>query len=210
MPLPIAEDVFDTVGIDLITKLPKSNGYNSILVCTDNLSKYVITVPLKDEKADSIIHAFFNHVVAKHGCPRVVISDRGSNLIGESSRDFFRYFGIIRQLTTPYHPQSNGQTERFNRTLAASLTAHVFKHQASWSDYLQAATFAYNTSVHSVTRVPPYLVVFSRQPRLPIENVLERSEFIDPTRPPPGQLSTETVRKIKTSYSRTRRRTRLA
>lgn len=197
MPLPIAEDVFDTVGIDLITKLPRSNGYNTILVCTDNLSKYVVTVPLRDEKADSIIHAFFNHVVAKHGCPRVVISDRGSNLIGESSRDFFRYFGIIRQLTTPYHPQSNGQTERFNRTLAASLTAHVFKHQENWSDYLQAATFAYNTSVHSVTRVPPYIAVFGREPRLPIENVLERSEFIDPTRPPPGQLSTEAVRKMK-------------
>lgn len=197
MPLPVAEDVFDTVGIDLMTKLPRSHGYNTILVCTDNLSKYVVTVPLKNETSESIIHAFFNHVVAKHGCPRVVISDRGSNFIGESSRDFFRYYGIKRQLTTPYHPQSNGQTERFNRTLAASLTAHIYKHQSDWSDYLQAATFAYNTSVHSVTRVSPYIAIFGREPRLPIENVLERSEFIDPDRPPAGQLSTETVKLMK-------------
>jgi len=197
-PLPIAEDVFDTVGIDLITKLPRShNGYNTILVCTDNLSKYVVTAPLKDEKAETIIHAFFNSVISKHGCPRVVISDRGANISGEASRDFFRLFGIKRHLTSAYHPQSNGQTERFNRTLAASLTIYVDKHQKTWSDYVQALTFAYNISEHSVTRVTPYELIFHRRPRVPIDNVLERSEFVDPSRPEPGSLSSETVNKMK-------------
>lgn len=196
-PLPIAEDVFDTVGIDLITKLPRSNGYNSILVCTDNLSKFVITVPLRDEQARSLIHAFHNFVIAKHGCPRVVLSDRGSNMMAEETKDFFRLFGIKRIYTSAYHPQTNGQTERFNRTLAASLTQYVCKRQNDWSDYLQALTFAYNVTEHSVTRVTPFELIYHRRPRLPIDNVLERSEFVDPTRPAPGTLSSETVKTMK-------------
>ena len=197
-PLPIAEDVFDTIGIDLITKLPRSHcGYNTILVCTDNLSKYVISVPLRNELAETIIHGFFNHVIAKHGCPRLVISDRGANISGERSRDFFRLFGIQRQLTSPYHPQSNGQTERFNRTLKSSLTLFVNRNQKDWPDFVQAITFAYNISEHAVTRVTPFELVFGRKPRIPLDNVLDRSEFIDPHRPKPGVLSSETVNRMK-------------
>lgn len=185
-PLPIAEDVFDTVGIDLITKLPRSHsGFNTIFVCTDNLSKYVIAVPIKDELAQTIVHTFFNQVIAKHGCPRVVLSDRGANISGERSRDFFRLFGIKRILTSPYHPQTNGQTERFNRTLAASLTVFVERNQKDWSDYVAAITFAYNISEHAVTHTSPFELVFGRKPRIPIDNLLDRSEFINPMAPRP-------------------------
>lgn len=197
-PMPVAEDAFDIVGIDLITKLPVSHdGFNTILVCTDNLSKYAIAVPLKNELAETIIHAFFNHVVAKHGCPKVVISDRGANISGERSRDFFRLFAIKRRLTSAYHPQSNGQTERFNRTLKASLTMYVDANQRDWSSFVQAITFAYNITVHSVTKVAPFEAVFGRAPRIPLDNLIERSEFIDPTRPAPGRLSSEDVIKMK-------------
>lgn len=197
-PLPIAEDVFDTVGIDLITKLPESTeGFTNILVCTDNLSKYVITVPLKDGSSQNILHAFFNYVIAKHGCPKVVISDRGANLIGERSRDFFRLFGIKRHLTSGYHPQSNGQTERFNRTLAASLTSYVSRNQKDWPDFIQAITFAYNISEHAVTRVSPYELIFKCKPRLPIDNLMNRNEFIDPLRPAPEVMSTTAIQLMK-------------
>lgn len=196
-PLPIAEDVFDTVGIDLITKLPNSRGFNTILVCTDNLSKYAVTAPLKNEAADTVINAFFNAFIAKYGCPKLVISDRGANLIGATSRDFFEIYGIKRQVTSPRHPQSNGQTERFNRTLAASLTMYVAQSQQDWSEYLQAMTFAYNISEHSVTYVAPYELVFNRKPRLPIDNMMERSEFIDPEQPSPGLLSTAAMQLMK-------------
>lgn len=200
-PLPVAEEVFDTVGIDLIVRLPhdkkRSVYYSAILMCSDHLSKYVIAVPLRDEKAETIIHAFFNHVIAKFGCPRLVISDRGSNISGEESKDFFKLFGIERQLTSAYRPQSNGQTERVNRTLKASLTAFVQSNQLNWSDYLQAIVFAYNITAHTVTRVTPYEMVFGRRPRIPIDNIMSRNEFIDPLHPAPGALSSETVRMLK-------------
>ena len=196
--MPIAEDVFDIVGIDLITKLPKSHdGYNTILVCTDNLSKYAITVPLKNELAETIIHAFFNNVIAKHGCPKVVLSDRGHNISGERSRDFFRLFAIKRRLTSAYHPESNGQTERFNRTLKTSLTMYVEENQKNWSDFVQAITFAYNITIHDVTKIAPFQALFGRAPRIPLDNIIERQEFIDPSRPAPGRLSSEDVLKMK-------------
>lgn len=136
-PMPIAEDIFDIVGIDLITKLKTSHdGYNTILVCTDNLSKYAITVPLKNETAETIVQAFFNHVIAKHGCPKIVISDQGSSISGETSRDFFRLFAIKRMRTSVYHPESNGQTERFNRTLKTSLTMYIDESQENWADFV--------------------------------------------------------------------------
>lgn len=196
--MPIAEDAFDIVGIDLITKLPVSHdGFNTILVCTDNLTKYAIAIPLKNELAETIIHAFFNHVVAKHGCPKIVISDRGANLSGERSRDFFRLFAIQRKLTSAYHPQSNGQTERFNRTLKTSLTMYVDANQKDWSSFIPAITFAYNITIHSVTKVAPFEAVFGRAPRIPLDNLIERSQFIDPTRPAPGRLSSEDVLRMK-------------
>lgn len=193
-PLPVAEEIFDTVGFDLITKLPISHsGHNTIFVCTDNLSKYTIAVPLKNEKSITVFTAFFNHVIAKFGCPRIVLSDNGANIRGQ---EFFKLYGIKRRFTSSYHPQTNGQTERFNRTLAVSLTIYVEQNQKNWSDYVQALTFAYNISEHSVTRVSPFEFVFNRKPRLPLDNLLNRNEFINPRRKQ-GILSPSNIRVIK-------------
>lgn len=197
-PLPIAEDVFNTLGMDLLVKLPKSSdNYNTILVVTDNLSKYVITMPLRNERSDTIIYAFFNQVIAKYGCPKLVITDCGHNLISERANYFFKMFGIKRRTTSPYRPQSNGQTERFNRTLAASLSTYVDRNQKDWPDYLQAVTFAYNITEHSVTRVSPFELVFGRKPRIPLDNIMERCEFINPHRPIDGSFSNTRIAHIK-------------
>lgn len=197
-PLPVAENVFDTLGMDLLCKLPRSKtGYCAVLVITDNLSKYVIAIALKDEKADTIIHAFFNNVIAKYGCPKLVISDRGANITGERSRDFFRLFGIKRSLCTAYHPQTNGQTERFNRTLAVSLSTFVERNQRDWPDYLQAIIFAYNISEHSVTHISPYELVFGKRPRIPLDNLFQREEFIDPHNPVPHVITDATIQMMK-------------
>lgn len=178
-PMPIAEDIFDFVGIDLIVKLPRSKaGYNTILVCTDNLSKYAITVPLQNECAATITNAFFTHVIAKFSCPKAILTDQGPNISGTHAEAFYKAFGIRRFRTSPYHPQTNGQTERFNRTLKASLTNYVYNQQQLWSDYLPAVTFAYNISRHSVTGFSPFELVFGKKPRIPLDNLLHRNEFI--------------------------------
>lgn len=197
-PLPIAGEVFDFVGIDLIGPLPPTKeGHTMVLVATDNLSKYAITVPLKNGLSNSICHALTNHLIAIHGCPKVILSDRGANLIGEECRDFFRQYGIRRRLTSAHHPQTNGQTERFNRTLKVALTHFVNENQNDWHDFLHSVTFAYNITEHSVTKIPPFELVFGRAPRIPIDNLLGRDQFIDPNRPAAGWASSEAIKKMR-------------
>lgn len=183
-PLPIAAEPFDIVGVDLITKLPKSNaGYNAILVCTDNLSKFVVAEPIKDETADTFIHVFFRSVICKFGCPRTIITDQGQNFASKVTRTFLKSYGIKRNQTSAYHPQTNGQTERFNRTLAASLTMYVSKNQKNWSDYVAGIVFAYNITEHSVTKASPFEIIYRYKPRIPLDNLLDRDEYIDPMNP---------------------------
>lgn len=183
-PIPIAEDVFDNIGIDLIDKLPISRtGKNSILVMTDNLSKYVVTVNLQDGLADTINTAIFEHFITKFGCPKTIISDRGSNLTSMENNNFFNSLGIKRITTTAYHPQANGQTERFNRVIGAQLAMFVEKSQRDWCKFVPALTFAYNVSKHSVTNVTPYELVFARKPRIPAENIFGRQQYINPNCP---------------------------
>lgn len=180
-------------------ELPKSDdGYIAILACTNNLPKYAITKPPKNELAETIVHAFPNHVVAEHERLKVVIHvyDRGADKSGKSSRDFFRPFAIKRQLTSAYHPHSSRKTERFNRTLKTSLTMYVNDNQKDWPYLLQALKFACNITLNSVTNVTPFDVVFGRLPCIPLDNIIE-NEFIDPTRPSTGTLSTEDVLKMK-------------
>lgn len=183
-PLPIAEEVFDTVGIDLIDKLPISKKGNShILVMTDNLSKYVIAVPLSDSLAETINNAIYEELITKFGCPKIIISDRGSNLTAVENNNFFNSLGIRRILTTAYHPQSNGQTERYNRVIKAQLTMFVEKAQKNWCTFVSALVFAYNVSKHSVTHVTPYEMVFARKPRIPMDNIFGRQQYINPNCP---------------------------
>lgn len=198
MPMPIAEDVFDTVGFDLVGPLPPNKEFfKHVLVCTDNLSKYVITVPIRHKDTATITSASFNHVIAKHGCPKIIISDNAREFVSTEATEFFRTFGIRSRTTSYAHPQTNGQTERFNRTLKEALTQYIEDSQQDWPDFLQAITFAYNISEHSVTKIPPFEMVFHRTLRIPIDNLLGRDEFVDPNRPAPGCFATDSVRRIK-------------
>lgn len=144
-PLSIAEDVFDSIGIDLASKLPKSErGFDSILVVAESSSKFLVTVALGGEKSNAVIHLLFNNFIAKFGVPKAVLCDRGTNLNSQVVNDVCRPFGIGTKRTSAYRPQTNGQTKGFSPTLAASLTMYVESNQRNWPGYLQALTFAYN------------------------------------------------------------------
>ena len=101
-------------------------------------------------------------------------SDQGSNLNAEVNQKLCRLLGIECTRTTAYHPQGNGQVERFNRTVEAMLAQMVGEHHSDWDKHLQKAIFAYRTSLYESTGYSPYLVNFGRSPVLPVDVMLGR------------------------------------
>lgn len=170
IPMPIPKQVFEIIGMDLMGPLPTSSDRNKwILVITDYLSKYVIVRPLKSATTEQIIAVLREDVFYSHGLPKTVISDNGSNLTSFQMRDVFRHLGIEQKTTSPYRPQTNGQTERYNRVLGTQLAIFAEENQRSWDRYLHALAFAYNTTIHASHLSTPYFIVYGRHPLKPID-----------------------------------------
>ncbi|KFD69482.1 hypothetical protein M514_18354 [Trichuris suis] len=118
-----------------------------------------------EETAELLVTQFF----AKFVPPDTIHSDQGSTFEASLMGNLFELFGIEKTRTTPYHPQSNGLVERFNRTLLDVLRALVSETPGNWDSALPFATMAYNTSVHEATGVTPYFALFGREVRLPVD-----------------------------------------
>ena len=154
------------VAMDLLGPLPKTtHGNRHVLVMTDRFTKLTRSIPLRTTTASVVASAFLDHWVYPYGAPRYVLTDNGPQFAAK----FFdavacALLGVRHYLTTAYHPQTNGQTERFNRTLVARLRHYVEEHQRDWDDYVQPLTFAYNTQVHRSTETTPFDLVLTRAP----------------------------------------------
>ena len=132
--------------------------------------------PLRSITADAVVRAFCEAWVFKFGPPALLLSDNG----GQFTSKFFQHVGKIlgvRQLfTTAYYPQTNGQVERFNRTILAGLRHFCSEHGQDWDEFSSAITFAYNNKVHRATGLTPLQLVLTRPP-CPLS--LEKVEQID-------------------------------
>ena len=108
--------------VDIIGELPESNGYNAILVITDRLSKMIIAIPTNmDLTVYGAARLFRDHVWSKHGLPKKVISDRGPQFAAQFMRDLHKLMGVTANISTAYHPQTDGQTERINQKIKQYL-----------------------------------------------------------------------------------------
>ena len=116
-PLPIPEYNWQSIGMDLITDLPVTpSGYNAIVVVVDRLSKMVHLMPTKTTvTAPALAKLFFDQVVRLHGVPEDLVSDRDSKFTSSFWTELLKLCGTRMSMPTPYHPQSDGQTERMNR-----------------------------------------------------------------------------------------------
>ena len=125
-PLPMPEGVWRDVSMDFIEGLPKSNGYNVILVVVDRLTKYAHFIPMKHPyTASTIAQAFLDNVVKLHGLPNSIISDRDTVFVSHFSTQLFKLYKVNLTLSTAYHPQTDGQTERVNQCLEMFLRCSV-------------------------------------------------------------------------------------
>ena len=102
-----------------------------------------------------------------HGVPERILTDQGKNFQSVLLATLWDLLDVFQLRTSPYHPECDGQTERFNRTFVAMLRAYVNECHSNWDEFLDLMLFAYRTSVHKTTGMTPYEVIFGRQPKLP-------------------------------------------
>lgn len=169
-PLPIPKAIWEEVSLDFIVKLPpsKANGvvYDSILVIVDRLSKMALYIPASEKwTARDFADCFFRCVVSKYGMPLGIVSDRGTLFTSAFWTELCFQAQMKRRLSTAYHPQTDGQTERQNQTLEAYLRAFTGDTQDDWASLLPLAEFAYNNSEHTSTGVSPFFMVMGKNPR---------------------------------------------
>jgi len=124
--------------------------------------------------AKTAAKVLFEELICKYGAPRELWSDRGKSFLGETVKYLTDLFQTKQKFTSGYHPQTNGLTERFNRTIIDELAKSVNADKDDWVELLPPKLFAYNTSVQSATGYTPFELLHSFMPRLPTDiNLVE-------------------------------------
>lgn len=170
-PLPIPDEKWSTITMDLITKLPKTKtGLDAIVVFVDKLTKMVHYAPTHSTvKAPELAKIFIERVVRLHGVPQVIVSDRDPRFTGHFWRAMFQAIGTKLAMSTAYHPQTDGQTERANRTLEETLRAYVNTKHDDWDTHLPLIEFAYNNKINASTGFTPFFLNYGVHPRVPAD-----------------------------------------
>ena len=168
-PLHIPAYPFQSVSMDLITGLPKtSNKFDTIVVMVCRLTKYVILIPTVEKlSAEGFAQLWVDHLVSKHGCPESIVSDRDVRFTSAFWKTLNGLVGAEAHMSTAFHPQSDGQTERMNRLLEETLRHFVCYNQSDWDSHLQMASFAINNAVNGSTKDSPFHLLKGFHPRLP-------------------------------------------
>ena len=196
-PLPIPQRNWDCVSLDFIGPLPKtSNGYDMIMTVVDKLSKMIHIIPTTSSAtAPDTAQLFFSHVFKHHGLPSSVISDRDTKFTSDFWTCLFNLTGTRLLLSTAYHPQTDGQTERANRTIEDMLRPYVSSHHTDWDQHIAAVEFAYNNSVHAGTGFTPFYLNYGQHPRTPA------SLLAPPADPAPNAAADAFISRLRTNVA---------
>ena len=179
--MPLATNPMQIIGIDLIRPFAESPAGNRyVFTVVDRCTGWAEAFPLKDKSNKSVWEAFTNLFLSRHGVPEVIISDNGGEFTAIDWERYLQQLGVDHRHTTPVHPQSNGRTERFNRTLKSMLEKLVNNNTADWDDRLGDALLAYRTSVSTVHGHTPFHLMYGRRSRMPLTRALAGSAGCNP------------------------------
>ncbi|GJR48650.1 putative reverse transcriptase domain-containing protein [Tanacetum coccineum] len=179
--------------MDFITKLPKSSsGYDTIWVIMDRLTKSAHFLPIREDyKTEKLAKIYVNEIVARHGVPVSIISDRDGRFTSHLWQALQEALGTRLDMSTAYHPQTDGQSERTIQTLEDMLRACVMDFGGSWDTHLPLIEFSYNNSYHTSIKCAPFEALYGRKCRSPvIWTEVGESQLIGP------EIMQETTEKI--------------
>ena len=172
--LPIPDRPWSSISMDFIEGLPLSEGFDSILVVVCRLTKAALFIECNTtDNAPKLAQLYLKNVFSKHGVPHDIVSDRGKLFVSKFWESLCKLLSIKSNLSTAYHPETDGQTERVNQVLEQYLRFYINYQQDDWVSLLPLAEFAYNNTPHSATQVSPFFANKGYHPKFEIgvENV---------------------------------------
>ncbi|GJU67517.1 putative reverse transcriptase domain-containing protein [Tanacetum coccineum] len=166
----IPEWKWEKITMDFVSGLPRTpSGYDSIWVIVDRLTKSAHFLPMK--KTDSIeklAQLYLKEIVCKHGVPTSIISDRDNLFTSRFWKSLQEAMGTQLDMSTAYHPETDGQSERTIQTLEDMLRACVIDFGSSWDRHLPLVEFSYNNSYHASIKAAPFEALYGRKCRSPV------------------------------------------
>ena len=170
-PLEVPSQRWERISMDFITHLPRTrSGFDSLLVMVDYLTKMMVLRPTHSTAtAVDTARIVMDAVVRVHGVPRVIVSDRDTRFTSSFWREVCKSMGTSLAMSSGYHPQTDGQTERANRSIEEMLRAYVGRRQDDWDQRLGMVEYAYNNSVHSSSGYTPFYLCYGRHPLSPVQ-----------------------------------------
>jgi len=157
--------------MDFVTGLPWSNSNDAISLVVDRLTKMRHLVPYRTSiNAPSLADLFLDNIWKHNGLPQTIISDRGPQFAPEFRGTICRRLKIHRRLSTAFHPETDGQTERVNRIMEQYLRSYVNYHQDDWCQWLLMAELMGNNHASETTGTSPFFANYRYDPRIDFLN----------------------------------------
>jgi len=165
--MTIPKKAWTHISADFITKLPLTQGYNSILVvcnCLMKIAHFIVTI--EKTLAKGLIKLFRDQVWRLHGLPESIVSDKGTQFAVGMIRELNGMLGIQTKLPTAYHPQTNGQTKQVNLKLKQYLQMSINHRQEQWPDWLGTVEFVYNNKIYSAIQISLFKANYGQDSRI--------------------------------------------
>ena len=204
-PLEPVHNPFDRIAMDLIGPLNETMRHNKyILTVMDYFTRYAEAIPITDKSAQTVANAVLRCIFFRYGMAKVLLTDNGGEFVASYFEDICRLLKVKRVTTTAYRPQTDGLTERFNKTLMQMVTQFVNDYHDDWDAHVQEAVFAYNTSTQSSIMETPHYLMHGWDPNMPIDVLLDI-----PARQytPPDDYKANLVRRMASAYRLARENT---